>query len=133
MAPFSQELEPPRFPGRFRAASNGRPALASDATKIQPNAIPDTTFPFVSIDDYVRDNGVRPNVIKMDIEGGECDALRGAEQTLRTFQPRLMISAYHRTDDLWGLREQIQAINPNYRFHFGHHTPVQWESVLYAV
>lgn len=115
------------------AASNGKTALATTMTEIRPNATPDASFPFVSIDDYVRENGIRVDVIKMDIEGGEGDALSGAEHTLRTFQPRLMISAYHRADDLWVLREQIQKINRNYIFHFGHHTPVQWESVLYAV
>lgn len=105
-----------------------------DATtaEIRPDARPDASFPFVSIDDYVQEKNIRVDVIKMDIEGGEGDALRGAEQTLRKFQPRLMISAYHRTDDLWVLREQIQKINPGYTFYFGHHTPVQWESVLYA-
>jgi len=115
------------------ASSNGKVPLTSAAIEIIPNAIPDTSFPFVSIDDYVREHGIHVDVIKMDIEGGEGDALKGAEHTLRTFQPRLMISAYHRTDDLWVLREQIQKINPNYTFHFGHHTPVQWESILYAI
>lgn len=115
------------------SVSNGQGALTSEINQIQPSASPDASFPFVSIDDYVRANDLRVDVIKMDIEGGEGDALKGAEHTLRTFQPRLMISAYHRDDDLWVLRKQIQDINPNYTFHFGHHTPVQWESVLYAI
>lgn len=115
------------------ASSNGLAPLPSAATEIRPNATPDASFPFVSIDDYVRANDIRVDVIKMDIEGGEGDALKGAEHTLSVFQPRLMISAYHRNDDLWVLREQIQKLNPNYTFHFGHHTPVQWESVLYAI
>ncbi|MEN1957644.1 FkbM family methyltransferase [Luteimonas changyuni] len=115
------------------AVSNGCAPLASGTAEIRPNAVPDASFAFISIDDYVRANDIHVDVIKMDIEGGEGDALRGAEHTLRTFQPRLLVSAYHRNDDLWVLRELIQTINPNYTFHFGHHTPVQWESVLYAV
>lgn len=63
--------------------------------------------------------------IRMDIEGGEGDALRGTVKTLRDIQARLMISAYHRNDDLWVLRDQTHKINPNDRFHLGHHTPVQ--------
>lgn len=115
------------------ASSNGLLPLTDGSGQIKPSAIPDDSFPFVSIDDYVRDNDLRVDVIKMDIEGGEGSALKGAEETIAKFRPRLMISAYHRTDDLWALREQIQGICPDYRFHFGHHTPVQWESVLYAV
>jgi FkbM family methyltransferase len=120
-------------PKAVGAASNAHTPQTGGAAEIRPNAAPDESFPFVSIDDYVRETGIRVDVIKMDIEGGESAALQGAEQALREFQPRLMISAYHRTDDLWSLRERIQTINPKYRFHFGHHTPVQWESVLYAV
>lgn len=120
-------------PKAVGAASNGEAPLVGCAAEIRPNAATNASFPFVSIDDYARSSGIRVDVIKMDIEGGEGDALRGAVDTLREFQPRLMISAYHRTDDLWVLRDQIQKINPNYRFHFGHHTPVQWESVLYAI
>ena len=113
--------------------SNGLPPLTDGAGQIRPDATPDGSFPFVSIDDYVRDKDLRVDVIKMDIEGGEGAALDGARETIARFRPRLMISAYHRSDDLWALRERIQAIRPDYGFHFGHHTPVQWESVLYAV
>ena len=33
-------------------------------------------------------------------------------------------------DDLWKIREVIHQIDPSYKFYFGHHTPVQWESVF---
>ena len=115
------------------ATSNGLPPIAETSVNIRPDAIPDNSFPFVSIDDYVKNTGIRVDVIKMDIEGGEGGAIQGAAETITRFRPRLMVSAYHRTDDLWTLREHIQKLCPAYRFHFGHHTPVQWESVLYAV
>lgn len=115
------------------AHSNQKEPLLAATTEIQPSATTDASFPFISIDDYVQTHNIRVDVIKMDIEGGEYDALKGSENTLRKFQPRLMISAYHRPDDLWVLRALIQQINPNYKFYFGHHTPIQWETVLYAV
>ena len=119
------------------AVSNGlngkNNGLKDETVKIRPDAVPDDSFPFVSIDDYVKERSLRVDVIKMDIEGGEGDALKGAQRTLREMKPRLMISVYHKHDDLWALRERIQAANPEYAFYFGHHTPVQWESILYAV
>jgi FkbM family methyltransferase len=39
------------------------------------------------------------NFIKMDIEGSEREALKGAQATLRRSKPRLMLDAYHRPDD----------------------------------
>jgi len=115
--------------------SNGVRLDTSDQTsrEIKPNASASDDMPFTSIDDYVQRTGCRVTHIKMDIEGGEGGALAGAGETISSRRPILAISAYHRDDDLWTLRRQISAICPAYRFHFGHHTPVQWESVLYAV
>jgi len=38
--------------------------------------------------------------VKMDIEGAERNALRGARETMRRFRPRMSICVYHRPDDL---------------------------------
>lgn len=73
----------------------------------------------VSLDDYVQERGLNTvDFIKMDIEGGERDALLGAQRTLSTLKPRLAIAIYHRFDDLFVLPELILRANPNYRFGF---------------
>lgn len=73
----------------------------------------------VSLDDYVTEQGlVSVDFVKMDIEGGEQDALVGAQRTLATLKPRLAIALYHRFDDLFVLPELILRANPNYRFGF---------------
>lgn len=90
------------------------------------------SFDFVSLDDYVKDHLDRVDYIKMDIEGAEMDALTGAENVIRTFQPRLAISGYHKPSDLWEIPQKILSLNPNYKLTFGHHSPVRWESVFYA-
>ncbi|HEY3441779.1 MAG TPA: FkbM family methyltransferase [Paludibaculum sp.] len=57
----------------------------------------------------------RVNFIKMDIEGAEREALRGAAGTLARWQPRLMLDMYHLPDDDIVLPQVIAKSNPAYR------------------
>ncbi|MGB9965898.1 FkbM family methyltransferase [Halobacterium hubeiense] len=50
----------------------------------------------ISLDDYCTSNDVSPDVVKMDIEGGEVDALRGFEHTLATSPPEHVLVEIHR-------------------------------------
>ncbi|HVB49855.1 MAG TPA: FkbM family methyltransferase [Burkholderiales bacterium] len=70
--------------------------------------------------------------IKMDIEGAELAALRGAQETLRRFRPRLAISVYHQPDDLWRIPAWLDQLGAGYRFHLEHYTIHHEETVLYA-
>jgi FkbM family methyltransferase len=88
----------------------------------------------VAIDDFVRDYGVpKVDFIKMDIEGSEREALRGAAQTIHRFKPKLAISAYHRPDDLLVLPALIKEIDPSYALFFEHYTIHAEESVIFAI
>ena len=69
----------------------------------------------------------------MDIDGAEMEALSGAASVVQEFRPRLAISGYHRREDLWEIPLRLKQLNPDYQLAFGHHTPVSWESVFYAV
>ncbi len=75
----------------------------------------------------------RPTYIKMDIEGAEEEALRGAEKTIRNSTPVLAISVYHRFDDLWKLPMLIRSFSESYRFHLRPHADAFWDLVCYAV
>jgi FkbM family methyltransferase len=55
----------------------------------------------VSIDDFVRANGLkRVDFIKLDVEGFECDVLRGAKEVLHAHKPKLAVALYHKSSDL---------------------------------
>lgn len=88
----------------------------------------------ITLDDYVmRLNLPRVDFIKMDIEGAEVPALRGARQTIQHFRPRLAICLYHRWDDALRIPQVIHEMGVGYRFAFKW---VQlrdgWEAVLMA-
>lgn len=57
----------------------------------------------------------RVDFIKMDIEGSEVPALRGAVQTLRAFKPILAVGTYHRAEDLAGIPKAVADARTDYR------------------
>jgi FkbM family methyltransferase len=74
----------------------------------------------------------RVDFIKLDIEGAELQALRGARETLTRFRPRLAIAAYHKPDDLVLLPAFVDSLGAGYRFRLGHTTMHTEETVLFA-
>lgn len=55
--------------------------------------------------------------LKLDVEGSESRAILGAAGVIRRHRPKLMISAYHRSEDLFALPLQIERIQPGYRLY----------------
>lgn len=88
----------------------------------------------IDVDGFAREYSLpRIDLIKMDIEGAEMDALHGAAHSIRIWKPRLHICAYHRPDDLVDIPEFINSIAPDYRFYFVSHAPYLNEYVYYGV
>jgi FkbM family methyltransferase len=58
----------------------------------------------------------RVDLIKMDIEGSEQEALKGAARTLARFKPRLAIAGYHKPSDPERIPAIVRGANPAYRF-----------------
>ena len=74
-----------------------------------------------------------PTYIKMDIEGAEPDALRGASELLRKHMPVLAICLYHRSDHLWQVPRYIHETAPGYELFIRRYAEDCWELVCYAV
>lgn len=87
----------------------------------------------ISIDNFIDINNIpKINFIKMDIEGAETYALKGAEQTIRKFKPVLAIALYHSLDDFYDIPKWIDSLNLGYKFYLGHYTIHKEETVLFA-
>jgi len=85
----------------------------------------------VAIDDFLAGQAV--DFIKLDVEGGEGAALRGARRTMMSHRPVLAISCYHKPEDLWALPDLIDSLVPDYRLYLRQHTFNSFDLVLYAI
>lgn len=77
--------------------------------------------------------GERADFIKMDIEGAELYALKGARNTIETYHPILAICVYHRREDLITIPEYIRTLYEGYKFYIRAYSLYSTELVLYAV
>lgn len=91
----------------------------------------------ISIDEYVEDNGIRPTLISMDIEGMEMEALDGLRKLMKTCRPILALSAYHKKEDIISFSEYIAENAGDYSLYLrkygSRHTMSKNEIVWYAV
>lgn len=83
-----------------------------------------------TIDSVVKDEKV--TFIKMDIEGAELNALKGAKNTIVKNRPRLAICVYHKYEDFYKIPQYILSLAPEYRFYLRHYSTMECETVLYA-
>jgi FkbM family methyltransferase len=81
-----------------------------------PGAIDETMVQSTTIDLFGREQGIRPDVIKVDVEGAELLTLRGGRDTLIAFRPRVLCEIHplqmahvgHTVDEL---RQFVDSVN----------------------
>lgn len=72
-----------------------------------------------TIDNFVKKNKIKKvDFIKMDIEGAEFDALKGAVKTLKRDKPDLLIAIYHKGEHFFEIPGWLKKIVPDYNLRF---------------
>ena len=74
----------------------------------------DTKVEIVTIDNDIKE---KISFLKMDIEGAETDALKGAQEHIVNDHPKLTICAYHHYEHLWEIPALIRAMDSEYRLY----------------
>lgn len=72
-------------------------------------------------------------LLKLDVEGAEIEAIRGAQNIFECGMAIGVISVYHKFSDLWEIPEIIHSINSGYRFGLQSHANDGIDLTLYAI
>ena len=109
---------------------NGKVYYSNDDTASQICLKAESSLPgeICRLDDVIE----YATLIKMDIEGAELEALKGAEQLIKKCKPKLAICIYHKPQDFFEIPLYIKSIVPEYQLAVRHYTTVETETVLYA-
>lgn len=87
-------------------------------------------IPTLTLDSTVKE----ATILKFDTEGFEEKALNGGCELIKRCHPRMVLSAYHKIDDLWRLPRTVQEIDPSYKFYLRKAIAIPyWDSNLYLV
>jgi len=91
----------------------------------------ESSIPVTTIDTSL--NGSSAQLIKLDVEGCEEEAILGAVKTINKSLPILYVSLYHKTDDFFKLPLMVHRMHKDYVLHFMR-LPVcpAWDIILVA-
>lgn len=71
------------------------------------------------------------SLVKMDLEGWELKALRGAERLIRANRSKLALAVYHSASDFLDIPRLVLEMNPEYQVYLRHYTQGWSETVMY--
>jgi hypothetical protein len=85
--------------------------------------------------DTLSENGIfdRLDFLKMDVEGGEGEILRGAMETIRRFRPKLAVAIYHEPEHFWDYPALLMDQLEDYRYYLRQYGYSRFETLLYAI
>ena len=131
----------------FHGSGNRNAGLTDAPTEATGNILPSTAdnpyfgktaeVPVTSLD-TVYEGGfgcyTHLDYIKYDVEGAETEALLGSRAIIERDAPALLVSAYHRSADLFRLPLLVHELNPDYKLYLRRMAGVPaWDINLYAV
>ena len=131
----------------FHGSGNRNAGLTDTPAEAKGNILPSTAdnpyfgktaeVPVTALDtvsEEILGSGTHIDYIKYDVEGAEVEALLGSRAIIERDAPALLVSAYHRSHDLFRLPLLVQELNPDYKLYLRRMAGVPaWDINLYAV
>ncbi len=131
----------------FHGSGNRNAGLTDAPAEAKGNILPPTAdnpyfgktaeVPVTALDTVAEEilgSGTHIDYIKYDVEGAETEALLGSRAIIQRDAPALLVSAYHRSTDLFRLPLLVHELNPDYKLYLRRMAGVPaWDINLYAV
>lgn len=76
---------------------------------------------------------LKPTFIKMHLEGGELNALKGAVNTTQKYRPIIAVTIYHNSDGAWKIPLFLISKAKNYKYYMRLHSWGGTGAVFYAI
>ncbi len=99
-----------------------RTDLGADSSQVvlnPPAGFQGVVVESVRLDDHLARSGRRlteRDLIKIDAEGADFEALKGAEQTIRESAPQIAVTTYHVDEHADEMIDWLRQVQPRYRF-----------------
>lgn len=75
----------------------------------------------------------KPTFLKVNIEGADVDAIKGAQRVISEFAPIIAVQGHHKVEHLWEIVEVIQGFNKkDYHFFLRNYGGIS-EYTFYAI
>lgn len=89
------------------------------------------TVDSVTMDTLLKD-GV--TFVKMDVEGNEAAAIEGGRNVILKHKPKMLISCYHRSEDVFDLPLRVCGIRDDYKIYMRHFKSLPaWDTCYYFI
>ena len=96
--------------GEFNSCANRNSSICSTVSYESKSE----RVPLIRIDSITEE---KVDYVKYDVEGAELEALRGSFELIEKHRPKLLISAYHRSEDIFSLVNYMREKHPYYSLY----------------
>lgn len=89
------------------------------------------TFKVCKLDTFFEKLHKKIDMIKLDIEGAELSALKGASNVIKRNHPIIAVCVYHKQEDIFEIPKYVECLNKKYNIYLRHYSDNQTETVCY--
>ena len=91
-------------------------SLKEDAAGAKEDIIVEELIKVTTIDKFTEENNLQIGLIKADTEGAAFQMLKGAEKTIKTQKPALILGIYHNIEEFFEVKPLIESWDLGYKF-----------------